>query len=663
MRLRLLVCVFFMIFTLIGFYMYSSLSINTGLLLAISSGVLACFIVILIPKTIFDIVIPSKDGTGGDKSIAGFSLIMDSFKALLTDIKIIMKSLSVREWVILIIAIIIYIIYLCINPVIIYMNTMEWVMLIATALLMWTLFSHLLKSKKKAVIAVLLFMPALFISLHGATQVLTADEPQYIKSFSNMPSSLYRTSYKGLSQYRTTQMFLGNLFNLLRVLGFTEDLIYAPPNQNLFHQVYKMAHWFLCASFLTGILYIVWKWYLPYKLKNQRLLSPVILGTIGVMFFSLPVNALMLKVANYDASACFPSVLGILLAGVYISHGKKIHAVAATFFALLGVIEKTSSAPWYLVSITLVTFGVLLHNQQLGWVSRFMRAAFTLASHIVASAFISAFNLKNIMLNVPNEEWVIRGVEFSMTRSVAAITRIISFVNKHYVRFGNNSVLDTSFQLISLILLFTISLTVAFILYGGYSLVVNKPSFSKRIHYIIPRIISILLAVVLTTAIIGTYTISVMNARYYPIEPGFYEPTSDLSGSVAHYGARTYWNHMFLQLIFFASRNIVNFPTPIIILFIILIFLFFIYSLSVTLPRQFYFLTATLLCCTILPIVFSLGGQPGSGRYDGITTNLCIISAFVLGCYYLDDSIVIKTNSSYIPVKFINHKVLVSFAL
>jgi len=483
------------------------------------------------------------------------------------------------------------------------MNTIEWIMLAGVILLMYMLFSNLLKSHSRAIIAAAFLIPAVFVALQGATQLMTADEFGYMRRITNMQQLDVRT----LSQYRTTQLFLGSLFNILRGFGFTHDLVFVPPNHHIFYQTYKAASWLLSASFLNGILYVLWKWYIPAQLKLHKWIAPTILGLIGMLLFSLPLNSLMLKVANNDATSAFPSILGVLLAGVFIMHKKKSYAIAATVFALLGIFDKVPASPWFLVTLTLVILGVHLHNRHLVWHRRLTIAAAVLTGLLLACVLAAILHFADIISQLSPEflahEWITHGFNMYL-----AIFPIIYIVRLLYAGHAGLSEIDPLFPYVAVVILWATIFAAALLLYEAYRLGRGRHKFCEKLNAAFPKFLGSVITAMLVVSVIGSYT-----AAGSAGEGGFVSDGGLIGAHTPFFGAHTRAEHYFRKTLVHYATNILVLPTAMLILFCFLVVLLFRCKLPRRASRKFYFLAAILMGCSILPTVFSIGGQPGGG--------------------------------------------------
>lgn len=502
-----------------------------------------------------------------------------------------------------------------------YINAFEIIIIFIFGSIICIVFTKWLSSKKYGLLSTILAFPAIFFSICGASRIVTADEHQYIYAYSNMQNatnSLYVKSQflsKNLYQYRTTQMVLGRLFNFLRGLGL--DV-----NSTIGRQGYKLAHWFFCALMIVVIIYVIWRWYLPDK-STSGLNGSILLGLISILLFALPVNILMCKVANYDGTSVFPSIIAILLAGVYINYGNRCAAIFGIIFAYLGAIEKSSAAPWFCVAVTLIIFGVLYKNRNKSAIKNFFYVSSLLAIILSLCVLFSLFNLAYILSYAQKSDLDSIGIKLNFSMVV------FPFVFLYQILLTGKLTMD-SFNVKNpyLALLFT-GLTILIAAYMLYSVYWIASKHKKRfgdIYKKLDKAYAILLLCILITSVVGAYFIPVMSKSFIPINPGYYEPTKMAATQIYHYGAKTALGHNLYAILNHYGVIVTSLPTTI---FLIMCILNIVIWRGKSSWRNM-FIKLLLPGCLLLPVIFAIGGQPQGARYYGVVINLVVISSIVI---------------------------------
>lgn len=142
---------------------------------------------------------------------------------------------------------------------------------------------------------VLCIVPALFLALEGATEMLTADELYMIRDVTGFNQL---ESYQwNLGSHHTSIAVTGNIVNVVRTLLVTNEL--------QAKMLAKSVHWFLGIACLVGIFWTVRRRWIPKDLFAEYFL----IYFYGALL--LPTNILSLKVANYDMLAMLLGVWGI----------------------------------------------------------------------------------------------------------------------------------------------------------------------------------------------------------------------------------------------------------------------------------------------------------------------------------------------------------------
>jgi hypothetical protein len=209
---------------------------------------------------------------------------------------------------------------------------------------------------------VLCILPALYLAVEGALELLTYDEADMIYKIIDFKRLTARQWY-----YLTSIAITGNVVNIVRSLASLNDVqakILA-----------KGIHWFFGLAGMTGIFWTVSRRWIP-----KRLFADFFL----VYFYTallLPTNILALKVANYDMWAMLLSIWGIICAFVGCervesrdfalrqekdSQGKRARAFLPEIlwpdggFTLSGIILTTLAAQEKLIAGPLLSLALML---------------------------------------------------------------------------------------------------------------------------------------------------------------------------------------------------------------------------------------------------------------------------------------------------------------
>jgi hypothetical protein len=142
---------------------------------------------------------------------------------------------------------------------------------------------------------VLCIVPALFLAVEGATEILTADELYMIRDVTGF--SQLQSHQWALGSHHTSTAVTGNVVNVVRTLLDTNELqakILA-----------KSVHWFLGMACLAGIFWTASQRWIPKNLFSEYFL----IYFYGALL--LPTNIISMKVANYDMLAMLLGLWGI----------------------------------------------------------------------------------------------------------------------------------------------------------------------------------------------------------------------------------------------------------------------------------------------------------------------------------------------------------------
>jgi hypothetical protein len=143
---------------------------------------------------------------------------------------------------------------------------------------------------------VLCLVPALFLAVEGATEILTADETYMIREITDFNKLSARQW--NLENYHTSIALIGSIVNAVNRLFRMSDL-----QANV---LAKAVHWLLGVVCLVGIFSTTTRRWIPKNLLAEYFV---------VFFYSgllLPTNILSLKVVNYDMLSMFLGIWGMI---------------------------------------------------------------------------------------------------------------------------------------------------------------------------------------------------------------------------------------------------------------------------------------------------------------------------------------------------------------
>lgn len=479
------------------------------------------------------------------------------------------------------------------------MNLLEALMLCGAWIVSFAFFGSLLKSKKHALVAALLFLPALYISLNLMSQIVTADEGQYIRRFLQMPEAQEMT--KIVYQYRTTQMLLGTVFSILSPV-YSMDLWPA----------YKAVHWAFCFLLSLAVILVVHRFYFTRALKQNAKWHTLALALTSVVVLALPVNALLFKVANYDSFGSQFALLGLLLGIAGVREGRTKLTFLGFLVSLPGALEKIAFSPYFAVCAVLFLYQSLLGDREKAPRQRILRAAASvlavclvpvLASFLVYCWQFLLYRRLDLLFDYVTPASLCLSLSFFVVSLVFGIQSI-----------GDTLALPLASGYLLLCLVICLVAGVLFVL-------ALRPRVRKATQVALPKAMALVFLAVAAIGIVSTYTNPTRIHPWAPMDEAAYPSPYDLSGNlIYHYGATSKGGAIFLNIAAHYAVVLNAIPSAVLLLF----FLYALYSLfrkQASLPVCW-----GILGCLLLPAVFALGGQPGTvPRYYVLPINLSIL--------------------------------------
>jgi len=388
-------------------------------------------------------------------------------------------------------------------------------------------------------------------------------------------------------------------------------------------------------------------------LKDKKYLSSLLLGLLGMTLFTLPVNTLMSKVANYDGTSVYPCVIAILLAGIYAIHGNRKVAFGGYLFALLGVLEKTASAPFFLITLSIITFGSIKNNDHTSLIKRLIHALITWSSILLFYLLFSTFQLMHILSQANRSVLGVNETELTLGLAVFPFVFLYQALTTGKINAEAFHVENPYIALFSTWLAVFASAIVIYILYRLIKNIKDNKIVTFLWQSLFPKMLATILLIVIIISIIGTYFVPDIRVNDHFILPEYSEyflPEDNASGVISFFYANSKLEHIILTIIHHYGVVIASLPTIILILMFLLALLLF----KRKIPILGIYSSLLLIGSCMIPAIFAIGGQPSGERYYGIIINLMLISTIILLSNILD------IENDNIPHKYIACAVAIS---
>lgn len=463
---------------------------------------------------------------------------------------------------------------------------------------------------KHAIPYIFVSLPILFLSINMVSEIITADEYQYMIAFIDMKNIKdYACAFKALHTYRTSQMLFGSFFSII------PESIKSYFDTNELIRGYKILHYFVFFLISIGISWIWRNKILDKDISNIRF--RIADNAILYCLLALPVSCLMLKVCNYDASNVYFAILGFSLIIAAEKESNLRLAYAGTIAAAFGCLDKWSNLLyWCICAMFFVYIGVRVYQK---WYLKLLNA-FKYGIICIGSAItISWLNLVYLKLLAGGELYSdinSRLVLFPFTYMLQ-----ILFVDNKMTAFDDEIFSNGIIRSLIIIMILIIVCALLLVLFD----LINK-KMKLALSRLLTNVNAILLSVCIISGILAAYFIPQFLSPFKEIEEGFYNSTDSFNSVIYHFGAVNGLQHFIHKVAYAFATILCNYPTVVLLILGLNIYLYIKKSKEL---MENYFIHIIMFICTIFPILFSVAGQPAGERYYGVTIlMMAIISVY-----------------------------------
>lgn len=461
-------------------------------------------------------------------------------------------------------------------------------------------------SWKETLIYTLILMPVLYFSINMVTEAVTADEPQYEECITDIRHlKEHSAAGKVLYEYKFAQLTIGTVFLLIP----QEIKNYLGAN-NLW-MLYKCIHWMLMYIF-SLMTAVIWR---KYIFNGKEIRTRIAENAVLISLIGFPLTCLLMKVTNYDAGSTYPAILGISMIWAAFNKNDMKLGFAATVITALGVLDKWTALPYWIISVMLFAF--LTAKNSLSWKKRLYNVCFS-----VITAYFTALllNLFYFLYAGIQQNGFIKKVDWGIL--------VFSFVHAlRAVMTGDLSV-NSSFQDIFYIpVLICVMIVGVLIIYFIYRCLEYKEIGTANAFL---KIDGMLLLLQGGGGIISTYFIPLCIAPVMEIKNGNYISTDSFDGWIYHYGAKTAIAHFVDKVCYEWATIVVDLPTAILVLLVFVsLFLIKENHSQKLLPCSF-ILSGSIM----LLILYAIQGLPSDARYYSYPMIVIVLATIYLGYTY-----------------------------
>jgi hypothetical protein len=371
-------------------------------------------------------------------------------------------------------------------------------------------------------------LPALYLAIEGSSQFLTVDETYSVPEAIDLSSSMLTSWLQG--GLRTTDAIIGLSMAVVRA--------FVPATVIQSYELAKLGHWLIGFIALLAIHRLLDRHWVPSK---HRVAYFVVYTYLALL---LPVNALSLKVFNYDALSESLAVLTLLQLVVAVRTARADLAGWCIVVATLAAQEKLVASPLVLISVS--TFAYLRSASE-PRLSKLKRAA---ASVLVGYSLAVLISLLSLLVVV----WF-KGPNLIPIAALVVFDPVTSWLWPAIeFAFGVGSGLRfvSPFPLVAVSALAAYVLAIAMILVTRFkSVTLSRLAYRLEVANLAAAVVVFALGAYGTNHVVSYW------APYAPIPPGSYHPTTTMNGAVWHFGAQTRLQHV-VSFVAFAYAVFVN---------------------------------------------------------------------------------------------------------
>jgi hypothetical protein len=487
------------------------------------------------------------------------------------------------------------------------MNITEIFFFSAALLALWAYFQHLRFSGKTTALLVTACVIPLIISIYEATQFLTTDERVIIDEAIALTQTPFLTQWdQNLS--KTTDLVFHPMAELLHFFFPSFSIV----SQKM---LWKAIHWAQGVA-LIGLLHFLIA--SLFSIKKSSIFAGLFFG----IMLTLPSNVLALKVFNYDLLSMLFALISLF--AMLLAHSK--NSIPFSFLAIatatLGAQEKLTASPFLILAI--ISHGYLWAHQNTAKISipRSLTGVFGALLCAMSIGFGGTLYIWAIRQgNIPAEFWL---MSFDPIDSWIWVFSMFSFGS---TTLGSRSHPTVLGLLCSIAILF---LGAVFISYMGRFFRYNPTgknfvSFASKAAELSNKLTFGIFLLIFCLGLYGVFFVQAYWHPFFPVLPGHYMPVGQFNDAKWHFGAPTFFSHLFRFVCFSCAVFIVATPS-------VLTGAAF-YSLlqrkkSITNPLQTLLLNGLLIFSLTVPIVFGFVQIPVLQKYMNI--GLCLFGIIIV---------------------------------
>ncbi len=472
---------------------------------------------------------------------------------------------------------------------VLFLNKFEIVLFVIAVVLLLIFYKCGGYKWKASILWLLVLIPVLYFSINMVSETVTFDEPQYEECITDIHNLKdYPAASKVLYEYKFTQLTLGTVF------WFIPKSIQNILGANNVWKIYKCFHWMLMyvMSLLTAI---VWRKYIltsSNDIRRKRLGENAVLVTL----VGLPLTCLLMKVTNYDAGSTYPAILGIsLMWAAYLQKNKRM-AFWATIVTALGVLDKWTALPYWIIAVVLFTYLTIneeentviavckvLKDTFIAYVGALaMSVLYFLYAGILQGGFCSKIDLGVIV--------------FSFVHAIQAIV------------ISDLSVYSSLGDVLYIPVLYLIMAIVTLVIYILCKVIRKLRVEPTNVFF---KLDALIIIIGIIGGVIGAYFIPLRIAPFLQIDEGYYKSTDSFGGWIYHFGAKTAVGHFAAKVCYEWATILTNYPTVILVLLCGAAILILIRHYD----EKSFFCSLVLSASLALLLFYAMAGLPSEARY------------------------------------------------
>lgn len=461
--------------------------------------------------------------------------------------------------------------------------------------------------KKGIIIHTIIIAPFLYFSINMLTEVVTADEGQYIFAFVDPQNIKMRGSFafKVLYEYKFSQLTIGTIFSVI------PTYVRERMGEDGCAVLYKILHYFLMLliSLMTAR---VWRNQIFEEKSKEKL--RVSEDALLITLIGMPLACLLLKVCNYDSGSTYLAILGFsLLWGAYKRKSLR-QGFWSTMVVALGVLDKWTALPYFCIAVVLFAHLIFETSDDKKYVRGLLGAICVyISSNVLGLITLLCLKITQGGLIAPIG---IGNVTFSFTHAARGLLSPDMSIDYTDATAYDNDALRYVFLII-------IAIAVCYTVVEFLIRIIND-----RLVLVINKCCAIFEIAVFAWGGYAAYRIPLKIAEYSPIKQGYYQSLDNFDGWTYHYGAKTAIGHFLYKIGYMFGTIICSYPTLIMICILTVAFII------VLRKREFFtdsFAGLLWSSALLLMLAYAVAGLPSGARYFSFSIYMLALVAIFYG--------------------------------